>query len=101
MEIKTKLNVGDIVWWVHCSDRVYKGKIEGIDCCEYQGALYCIIYSPSFRANTHPTVHYSNVFPTREAAEEFAHYQKINPDNVYPMCMGCHYAWNRRAGDKK
>ena len=23
--------------------------------------------------------------------EEFAEYQKANPDDVLPMCMGCHY----------
>lgn len=97
-ELKTKLNVGDTVWWVHCSNKVYKGTIMEINLCEYQGALYCVLRSPSFKINTTPNVHYSNIFPTRETAEEFAEYQKENPDGVFPMCMGCHYAWNRRAG---
>ncbi len=89
--IKTNLNVGDTVWWVHCSHKVYKGTIEEISCCDYQGALYCQIYSPSFRRNPYPTVHYSNVFKSRDEAHEFAEYQKANPDGVFPMCMGCHY----------
>jgi len=89
--IKTKLNPGDCIWWVHCSGRVYKGTIEEITCCDYQGALYCQIVSPSFKINPTPIVHYSNVFDTRERALEFAEYQKKNPDDVLPMCMGCHY----------
>lgn len=91
-EIKTKLNVGDTVWWVHCSYRVYKGTIKDIHCCDYQGALCCNIHSPSFKRNTYPTVHYSNVFLSRQTALEFAEYQKRNPDGVFPMCMGCHYS---------
>lgn len=91
-EIKTKLNVDNTVWWVHCDNRVYKGTIEGISCCDYQGSLYCHIHSPSFKRNPYPTVHYSTVFQSRDEAEEFAEYQKENPDDVFPRCMGCHYA---------
>lgn len=90
-EIKTNLNVGDTVWWVHCSNRVYKGVIEELHLCEYQGALYCNIHSPSFKINPYPVVHYSEVFSNRANAEEFAKYQEENPDDVVPMCMGCHY----------
>ena len=91
-EIKTKINIGDTVWWVHCSNRVYKGVVKDIHCCDYQGALYCIIHSPSFlKINPYPCVHYSFVFLTRAEAKEFADYQKENPDDVVPMCMGCHY----------
>lgn len=90
-KIETRLNVGDTVWWVHCENKVYKGTIEEISCCDYQGALYCGIYSPSFKRNPYPTVHYSNVFPSRKEAQDFANYQKENPDNVFPCCMGCHY----------
>ena len=39
----------------------------------------------------YPTVHYSNVFKSKDDAKEFAEYQKANPDDVFPMCMGCHY----------
>ena len=95
-EIKTKLNVGDTVWWVHCSNRVYQGVIEDIECCDYQGALYCNIHSPTFKINPRPVVHYSFVFSTKAQAKEFAAYQKANPDGVLPKCMGCRYAWNRR-----
>ena len=96
-EIKTRLNVGDIVWWVHCSNKVYKGIINKIECCEYQGALYCILFSPDFKINPHPVVHYSNVFPLKKLAKEFAEYQKENPDDVYPKCMGCHYSYSRES----
>lgn len=97
-EIKTALNIGDTVWWVHCSSRVYKGTIEGISCCDYQGALYCHINSPTFKRNPYPTVHYSSVFSTQKEAKEFVKYQKENPDGVLPKCMGCHYSWSRREG---
>ena len=90
-KIETRLNVGDTVWWVHCENKVYKGTIEGISCCDYQGALYCNICSPSFKRNPYPTVHYSNVFLSRKAAQDFADYQRENPDGVFPCCMGCHY----------
>lgn len=90
-DIKTKLNVGDTVWWVNCSNKVYKGTIKEIVCCDYQGALYCGIYSPSYRRNTNPVVHYSSVFESREKAQKFAEYQEENPDDVFPKCMGCHY----------
>lgn len=89
--IKTKLNIGDTVWWVHCSNKIYKGTVEEISCCDYQGALYCQIYSPSFRRNPYPTVHYSNIFKSKDDAQKFAEYQKANPDDVFPKCMGCHY----------
>lgn len=36
-DIKTKLNVGDTVWWVHCSNKIYKGTVKEILCCDYQG----------------------------------------------------------------
>ena len=90
-EIVTKIKPGDTVWWVHCSNRVYKGTVQSIDLCEYQGALYCHIYSPSFKRNPNPTVHYSFVFPDRQGALGFAEYQSENPDHTIPMCMGCHY----------
>ena len=95
-DIKTTITPGDVVWWVHCSNRVYKGTVQAITLCEWQGALYCEIYSPSFRRNPYPVVHYSNVFSSRHAAEEFAEYQAENPDGVFPMCMGCHYNMKRR-----
>lgn len=75
-DIKTKLSVGDTVWWVNCPNKVYKGTIKEIACCDYQGALYCGIYSPSYRRNTNPVVHYSSVFKSREKAQEFAEYQE-------------------------
>ena len=90
-EIVTKVKVGDTVWWVHCSNRVYKGIVQAIILCEYQGALYCNIFSPSFRRNPYPVVHYSEVFLSRSEAEEHAEYQKENPDGVFPRCMGCHF----------
>ena len=98
-EIKTKLNVGDTVWWVHITGRVYQGIVENIDCCEYQGALYCHIHSPTFKINPHPVVHYSYVFNTKAEAKEFAAYEKANPDGVFPKCMGCYFAYNGRADD--
>lgn len=90
-EIKTNINVGDTVWWVHCTGRIFEGVVGDIHCCDYQGALYCGIYSPSFKINPYPTVHYSCVFLTKAKAQEFADYQKENPDDVFPKCMGCHY----------
>jgi hypothetical protein len=85
------------VWWVHCTGKVYRGTILEIELCEYQGALYCLLDSPSFRVNRTPIIHYSDVFKTLEEAKEFAEYQTKNPDGVYPRCMGCHYNYSRHA----
>jgi len=92
-EIVTRIKPGDTVWWVHdaATVRVYKGVVQGIELCEPQGALYCRIYSPSFRINPHPIVHYSKVWQTRAEAEEYAGYFRENPDDVLPVCMGCHF----------
>ena len=73
--INTKHNVGDKVWWVHCSGRVYGGTIKEITCCDYQGFLYCLIDSPTFKVNPFPVVHYSNVFKIKEEAKKYAKYQ--------------------------
>lgn len=101
-QIKTKHNVGDNVWWVHCSCRVYEGTIVDISCCDYQGFLYCLISSPKFKANPFPNVHYSNVFKTKKEAQEYAKYQKRNPDGVFPMCMSCHYNdWLKQPADEE
>lgn len=97
-EITTKINVGNTVWWVNYFGRVHKGTVEKIEICEGQGALYCVIHSPSNRINTYPIVHYSNVFLSREEARTFAAYQIENPDDVVPMCMGCHYNAMRKEG---
>lgn len=90
-EIVTKIKVGDTVWWMNWKGRVIKGTVQAIQICEEQGALYCNIYSPSNRINQYPVVHYSKVFPSRDRAEEYAEYQKENPDGVFPVCMGCHF----------
>lgn len=90
-EIVTRIKPGDTVWWVHCSNKVYKGTVQSVTLCEYQGALYCNLHSPSFRKNQFPVVHYSNVFPSRQEAEKYAEYQKQNPDSIFPVCMGCHF----------
>ena len=97
--IITKITPGDTVWWVHFTGRVYKGTVQAITLCEYQGALYCNIHSPSFRRNPYPVVHYSFVFLSRQAAEEYAEYQTQNPDGVFPVCMGCHYNAMLRKGE--
>ena len=101
-EIITQIKPNDTVWWVHdgftitgaggYKSRVYKGTIQAITLCEYQGALYCNIFSPSFRRNPYPVVHYSKVFRSRESANEFAEQVDKNNDAVLPMCYGCHYA---------
>ena len=96
-EIVTKIKAGDTVWWVHCSNKVFKGTVQAITLCEYQGALYCELHSPSFRRNQFPVVHYSKVFLSRQSAEEYADYQKANPDMAFLVCMRCHYNAMRNA----
>ena len=103
-EIVTAIKPGDTVWWVHDGftitganaafypSKVYKGTVQAITLCEYQGALYCNIFSPSFRRNRYPVVHYSKVFRSREEANEFAEQVDHNEDMVLPMCYGCHYS---------
>ena len=90
-EIFTKIKAGDAGWWVHCSGKVFRGVVQAITLCEYQGALYCNIHSPSFRVNPFPVVHYSKVFLSKQEAKEYADYQKENPDDVLPVCMRCHF----------
>ena len=100
VEIVADLQPGDAVYFVHDNcfklsgkrTSVFKATIQSIDLCEYQGALYCNLYAPSFRRNPHPTVHYSFVFKTREEAKDLAEYMDANPNGVYPCCMGCHLA---------
>ena len=106
MEIKTNTKVGDKVWWV--KERftkdgkkryvIYEGTVEEINLCEYQGALYCTLYSPAFKINPYPTVHYSYVFHSREEAEE--HRKEIlklrGGGKWVVMCDGCEYAWRGR-----
>ena len=84
---------GDKVWWVHESRRaIYEGVIEDVTLNEYQGALYCLIYSPAFRLNPHPSVHYSFVFKSKEAAVDFLKYIcQEDAENIPPKCMGCRY----------
>ena len=100
MEIKTNHKVGDTVYWVHGTNKlmIYKGTIEEISLCEYQGALYCLLHSPTFKINPYPNVHYSHVFHTREQAEEFREAVKAAKGNesLYPVCYGCRYAWKGR-----
>lgn len=98
MEIRTNKRIGDKVWWVHRTKdrwRIFEGTIEDISLCEYQGALYCHLYSPAFKVNPHPTVHYSYVFCTKEEAESHREVLKAS-DNSIPMCDGCKYAWRGR-----
>lgn len=112
-EIKTKINVGDQVWWVHDGSQVrkYKGTVEQIECCDYQGALYCVIYSPTFKLNPYPCVHYSNVFKTKLEADQFRKTIKTlkerrnEPEpgfkyHVYPMCYGCYHAWKGETDER-
>ena len=98
MEIRTNKHIGDKVWWVHrIKDRwrIFEATIEDISLCEYQGALYCQLYSPAFKINPHPTIHYSYVFCTKEEAESHREVMKAS-DNYIPMCDGCKYAWRGR-----
>lgn len=89
-DIITQIKPNDVVYWCHHSGKVYKGTVQAITLCEYQGALYCEIFSPSFRRNPYPTVHYSFVFPSRDEAIEFAEAQTGSHD--LPMCWGCKFA---------
>lgn len=96
-DIKTKLNVGDTVWWVNCSNKVYKGTIKEIVCCDYQGALYCGIYSPSYRRNTNPVVHYSSVFESREKAQNLQSIRKKTLTMCFPSVWGATTMRSKRA----
>ena len=112
-DIKTKINVGDEVWWVHegIQVRKYKGTVVDISLCEYQGALYCVIHSPTFKINPNPCVHYSEVFKTKEEAEKFRKNIKNLKDrnfepedgfkfHVYPMCFGCYHYWKGETNER-
>jgi hypothetical protein len=68
--IKTRLSLGDTVYWVHCSNKIYKGIVREFSFCEDQGAVYLILDSPSFKINPNPIVHYSHCFISKEQAQE-------------------------------
>ena len=70
--MRIKLQIDQVVYWVHCTNKVYKGTIKEYSFCENQGAVYLSIHSPSFRINPYPTVHYSHCFASKERALEFA-----------------------------
>ena len=88
-EIKTGLKVGDIVWWVHCTNKVYKGEIKELSFCEGQGAVYCHIYSPTFRINPYPAVHYTNCFSSKEEAKEAVKWLNDNERHGMIRCDRC------------
>lgn len=108
MDIKTNIKPGDKVFWVKERLKlgqgttivknffVYEATVEEIHLCEYQGALYCTLHCPSFKINPYPTVHYSNVFTTREQANSFREVLKKAEGKNWPMCYGCQYAWHGR-----
>ena len=113
IQLKTQLNPGDSVWWVHehgPGGRVckFQGTIERIELCEYQGALYCVIDCPSFKRNPMPVVHYSFVFADKDEAEQFRQTIKLLKDKnfkvgnteftttVYPKCFGCYHQYKNR-----
>lgn len=79
------IKIGDTVWWVHCSNKSYKGTVKEYSFCEGQGTVYLNIFSPSFQINPYPTVHYSHCFTTREQAEKFAAY--LESKNTF--CKRC------------
>lgn len=93
--IDAKIKVGDKVFWVHCSGRVYAGTVEELRLCEYQGSVYANLYSPTFKLNTYPTVHYSHLFSTKEKAKDFAKY--VKQASTVPMCEGCRYHFKEDA----
>lgn len=104
MKIKTVFVPGDKVYWVHGDGAlpqyvaVYRGIIDEIRLCEYQGALYATLYSPDFNVNPHPVVHYSHLFRTEEEAKAFADAMVDMPDEA-PMCYGCKFHFSGRGGN--
>lgn len=88
--IKTNIKVGDTVFWVHCSNRVYKGIVTEFDFCEDQGAVYLLLFSKQFRINNTPVVHYSHCFLTRESAMECAEWLKED-HQIIKRCSRCEF----------
>lgn len=84
------IKVGDFVYWVHCSNRVYKGEVKRIDFCENQGAIYLILHSPTFKINPYPCVHYTHCFISKEEAHELARELK-RADTTQMRCDRCKF----------
>ena len=84
------IKIGDTVWWVHYSNKCYKGTVKEYSFCEGQGAVYLHIFSPSFRRNPYPVVHYSFCFLTREQAKKFIEYLKLG-DTFCKRCDRCEF----------
>ena len=87
-EIRTRINVGDTVYWIHCSNKVYKGIVQEMHMCEGQGAIYCSIHSPLFKLNQYPNVHYSNCYKEKARAIETANYLK-QEETFMKRCDRC------------
>ena len=84
------IKIGDTVYWVHCTNRVYKGTVCEYSFCESQGAVYLHIHSPLFRKNTYPTVHYSFCFKNKDEAKEFAEDMQAN-GTFCKRCSRCEF----------
>lgn len=84
------IKIGDTVWWVHCSNKTYKGIAEEYSFCESQGAVYLYLLSPTFKLNLHPCVHYSHCFKTSKEAKEFAKYLK-KENTICKRCDRCEF----------
>ena len=44
-----------------------------------------------------PTIGTESAEELPQEAEEYAEYQRANPDAVFPVCMGCHFNAMRNA----
>ena len=87
MNIMPKIQIGQVIWWVNHSNKVQKGTVEEYSFCEYQGAMYLVIHSPSNKINNYPCIHYSHCFTSKEMAIEFANYQ----DGLGNRCDRCKF----------
>jgi hypothetical protein len=91
---KPAIKIGDTVFWVHCSNKVYTGIVTEYDFCAYQGAVYLLLDSEDFPYNKTPIVHYSHCFHDKDEAEEFA--ESLSAEGTYAKrCDRCEYKHRR------
>lgn len=75
---------GDIVYWVHCSYRIYRGEVLSVSLGNEGTQVFLELYSPDFKKNNNPSVFMGDVFSSKKKAQEFVKYCKDNLDNT--MC---------------
>lgn len=93
--MKMEHSIGKKVYWIASDNKVRVGTVLDVSLCEYQGALYLELNSPTFKKNPYPTVHYSNCFSTRDEADELARELRDTKGWGLKRCDRCEFEYRK------